>query len=159
MYSSFRRFCMDIKHLPTDLHILISDILQGSQPRLSEKNLIPFILGFIPVLTVHIEVCHTVRVAYKALNWMRSIVRVLSTITIYSPTSSPTPRRCSPTSTAWTNLSLSGTTRPNKHDRVYLALVKSDLSSVRYCKSVHRISPFLRGTKNTRLCITGPPVS
>ncbi len=26
--SSFRRFCMDVKHLPTDLHVLFSDILQ-----------------------------------------------------------------------------------------------------------------------------------
>ena len=30
-YSSFRNFCMDVNHLPTDLYILFSDILCGSQ--------------------------------------------------------------------------------------------------------------------------------
>jgi len=29
VYSSFRRFCLDKKHLTTELHILFSDILQG----------------------------------------------------------------------------------------------------------------------------------
>ena len=32
-YASFRRFCMDVKHLPTDLHILFSDILQVTTMR------------------------------------------------------------------------------------------------------------------------------
>jgi len=30
-YTSFRRFCMDVKHLPTELYILFSDILQGAK--------------------------------------------------------------------------------------------------------------------------------
>jgi len=29
-YTSFRKFCMDVNHLPTDLYILFSDILQGA---------------------------------------------------------------------------------------------------------------------------------
>lgn len=30
-YTSFRRFCMDVEHLPTELYILFSDILQGAR--------------------------------------------------------------------------------------------------------------------------------
>ena len=37
-------------------------------------------------------------------------------------------------------------------------LVKSDLSSVRYCTSVYWTSHFLPGTRNTRPYITGQPV-
>ena len=36
-------------------------------------------------------------------------------------------------------------------------LLKSDLSSVRYCTLEHWISPFVQGTRNTWSCINGQP--
>ena len=45
---------------------------------------------------------------------------------------------------------------PVIHGRVFL--VKSDLSSVRYCTHVHWTSHFFQGTRKTRLCLIGHPV-
>ena len=36
--------------------------------------------------------------------------------------------------------------------------IKSDLSSVRYCTSVHWTNQFFKGTRITRPCLTGDPV-
>ena len=42
---------------------------------------------------------------------------------------------------------------------VFLYLVKSDFSSVRYYTHVHWKSHFLQGTRKTRTCLTGHPVA
>ena len=50
------------------------------------------------------------------------------------------------------------TTRPDKHGRIFLVPVKSDLSSVHSCTRVHWTSNFYLGTRNTLQCLTGHPV-
>jgi len=52
VYSSFRRFCMDIKHLPTDLHILFSDILQGV---IHNHDIFPYFLTHAKAVFPHLD--------------------------------------------------------------------------------------------------------
>ena len=47
----------------------------------------------------------------------------------------------------------------DKHGSVFWYLVKSDLSSVRYCTRVHWTSHVLQDPRNTRPCLAGHPVS
>ena len=52
------------------------------------------------------------------------------------------------------NSSFSATGLPVKHDRVFWFIVKSDLSSVRYC-TLHWTNNVLQGTKTSRPCLFG----
>ena len=61
-----------------------------------------------------------------------------------------------------TLLKLSKTIYPQKlfaNNCATLYLVKSDLVIVFYTTSVHWTSHFLKGTRNTRSCLTGHPVA
>jgi len=51
-YASFRRMCMDITHLPTDLHIKFSDILQGV---VHVHDLFPYFLAHAKKVFPHLD--------------------------------------------------------------------------------------------------------
>jgi len=51
-YSSFRRFCMDVKHLPTELYILFSDILCGAQ---HNHDIFPYFLTHARKVFPHLD--------------------------------------------------------------------------------------------------------
>ena len=55
----------------------------------------------------------------------------------------------------WSNMYTLSKEWPVKHDLIFWYLVKSDLSSVRFCSCVHWISHFYQSTWNTRSCLTG----
>ena len=51
-YSSFRRFCMDVHHLPTDLYILFSDVLCGAQ---HNHDIFPYFLTHARKVFPHLD--------------------------------------------------------------------------------------------------------
>ena len=51
-YTSFRRFCMDVNHLPTELYILFSDILCGAR---HNHDLLPYFLTHARKVFPHLE--------------------------------------------------------------------------------------------------------
>jgi len=51
-YSSFRRFCMDVHHLPTELYILFSDILCGAQ---HNHDIFPYFLTHARKVFPHLD--------------------------------------------------------------------------------------------------------
>ena len=51
-YTSFRRFCMDVNHLPTELYILFSDVLCGAQ---HNHDLFPYFLQHAKKVFPHLD--------------------------------------------------------------------------------------------------------
>ena len=51
-YTSFRRFCMDVKHLPTELYVLFSDILCGAK---HNHDLFPYFISHARKVFPHLE--------------------------------------------------------------------------------------------------------
>jgi len=51
-YSSFRRFCLATQYLPTDLHVLLSDIIQGSG---HNHDLFPYFLSHAKKVFPHLD--------------------------------------------------------------------------------------------------------
>ena len=51
-YTSFRRFCMDVKHLPTELYILFSDVLCGAQ---HNHDIFPYFLQHAKKVFPHLD--------------------------------------------------------------------------------------------------------
>jgi ATP-dependent RNA helicase SUPV3L1/SUV3 len=51
-YISFRKYCMDISHLPSELYVLFSDILQGA---MHEDDIFPYFLTHARKVFPHLE--------------------------------------------------------------------------------------------------------
>lgn len=51
-YVSFRKFCLDVQYLPTDLYILFCDVLQGAKPI---DDVFPFFLQHARKVFPHLE--------------------------------------------------------------------------------------------------------
>ena len=51
-YTSFRRFCMDVQHLPTELYILFSDVLCGAQ---HNHDIFPYFLSHAKKVFPHLS--------------------------------------------------------------------------------------------------------
>ena len=49
---SFRKFCMDVQHLPTDLYVLFSDVLQGAR---NTNDIFPYFLAHARKVFPHLE--------------------------------------------------------------------------------------------------------
>lgn len=52
VYVEFRKFCSEVKNLPVDLHITISDILQGAG---NVTDILPFFLRHARQMFPHLE--------------------------------------------------------------------------------------------------------
>ncbi len=58
-FISFRKFCLDVKSLPTDLYVLISDVLQGGK---HINDIFPFFLSHARKVFPHLECIEDLRV-------------------------------------------------------------------------------------------------
>ena len=51
-YTSFRRFCMDVNHLPTELYVMFSDVLCGAQ---HNHDIFPYFLAHAKKVFPHLD--------------------------------------------------------------------------------------------------------
>lgn len=51
-FASFRRYCIEAENLPADLHIVISDILQGAG---HSNDILPYFLRFARKMFPHLD--------------------------------------------------------------------------------------------------------
>ena len=61
-YVSFRKFCMDVQHLPTDLYVLFSDVLQGAR---NTNDIFPYFLAHARKVFPHLECIDDLRCEWK----------------------------------------------------------------------------------------------
>ena len=59
MYYSFRKFCMDVTHLPTELYVLFSDVLQGA---VHNHDIFPYFLTHAKRVFPHLDCIDDLRV-------------------------------------------------------------------------------------------------
>jgi hypothetical protein len=58
-YISFRKYCLDVKHLPTELYILFSDVLKGSA---HVDDIFPYFLRHARKVFPHLDCLEDLRV-------------------------------------------------------------------------------------------------
>ena len=64
-YTSFRRFCMDVQHLPTELYILFSDVLCGAQ---HNHDIFPYFLSHAKKVFPHLDCIDDLKVISDLTN-------------------------------------------------------------------------------------------
>lgn len=81
-YISFRRFCLEANTLPVDLHVVISDILQGAG---HVDDILPYFLRHAKQMFPHLECMDDL----KKISDLRSPANWLVLLRFYADIKSP----------------------------------------------------------------------
>lgn len=82
-YMGFRRYCLEVQNLPVDLHVVISDILQGVG---HEDDIFPYFLRYAKQMYPHLECMDELRQISDLrtpANWYKKFVIFVFIFNIY----------------------------------------------------------------------------